>query len=113
MPKPLSITDAIEPLTIDLWGNKYNSHALTKTESAEADSIREELESADDDDLSAIVKLRARSLALALKPIEDAREDIVELIVEKFEADELAVANLEAIEVELFRRNSPFMRSLS
>jgi hypothetical protein len=85
---PLTIRD-LASVDVDLWGKKFETIPATRSVSVKSAELEVELNQTDDNDK--IVELVAQVLDLRLKPAGNGRKKAGELVIEKWQADELTL----------------------
>lgn len=83
-----------EPVDVDLWGKKFVTVLETRSVQQKAQALHDKLANTSDDDEA--FKLLAELVDVRLKPAGQGRKKPSELIIEKWEADELSLPQLEA-----------------
>lgn len=101
-------TIAIRPfgsVDVDLWGHPFETVPATRTVHRRQREISAQIDEAGDDDAS--VKLLAELIDLRLKPAGNARKKASAFILEKWEADQLSVPQLEQLLDDLLETDRP------
>lgn len=87
--KRVSIADAFEPVTVDLWGHEFHTVQATRSVVQQADKLEQQMEEVTDTD--ALVGLLGDALDIVLKPSDGRRTSPSKLIGEKWQADHVTV----------------------
>lgn len=89
----ISIASGYKPLEVDLWGSPFHTLQPIRSVSIKQADIRRRIAEEDDDDK--LMALLAELLDTRLAPAEGKRTKASTLIVRKWEADELTLAQLD------------------
>jgi hypothetical protein len=89
----LTIRD-LASVDIDLWGKAFESVPPVRSVYKRIQELEQQLLAISDDDPDAQVRLTAEIIDLRLKPAGQGRKKASELIVEKWQADEITLGQL-------------------
>lgn len=91
----ISIADSLETFEVDLWGRIFDAVPVTRSVQMRATELeREGGDVLDGEEPDEIVAYLGKMLDLRLKPAKGARKLASEAIAEKWQADELSIAQL-------------------
>lgn len=89
----LTIRD-LASVEVDLWGKTFNTVPATRSVEKKIAELEGQLSQLNDDQSDEIVALTAQVIDLRLKPAGQARKRAGELVVEKWNSDELTLSQL-------------------
>jgi hypothetical protein len=90
--KRVSIADAFEPVTVDLWGHEFHTVRPTRSVVQRADKLEEQMEQVTDTD--ALAGVLGDALDVMLKPCDGRRTSPSKLIGEKWQADQVTLPDV-------------------